>query len=67
MDTTQVLSIGGFHLHMGVAGERPEFDIKPPLEAPFLIYPQGILLKSFQQGDTSARQWGFGIGLPSPR
>ena len=67
MDTTQVISIGGFHPHMGVAGERPEFDIKPPLGAPFLTYPQGILLKSFPQGDTSVRQRGFGISFPSPR
>ena len=46
---------------MGAAGERPEFDIKPPLGAPLLIFPRGYLLKSFPQGDTYARQWGFEI------
>ena len=39
----------------------PEFDIKPLLEAPLLIFPQGYLLKSFPQWDTSARQRGFDI------
>ena len=49
----------GFPSPMGVAGERPEFDIKPPLGAPLLIFPQGYLLMSFPQGDTSARQRRF--------
>ena len=29
--------------------------------APLLIFPRGYLLKSFPQGDTSAKQRGFGI------
>ena len=41
--------------------ERSEFDIKPPLGAPLLIFPRGYLLKSFPQVDTSARQRGFEI------
>ena len=45
----------------GAAGERSEFNIKPPLGAPLLIFPRGYLLKSFPQVDTSARQWGFEI------
>ena len=61
MDATQVFFCWKFLSPMGAAGERPEFDIKTPLGAPFLILPQGYLLKSFPQGDTSARQWGYGI------
>ena len=45
----------------GAAGERYEFSIKPPLGAPLLIFPQGYLLKSFPQVDTSARQRGLEI------
>ena len=61
VDTTQVLSVGGSLPPCGAAGERSKFDIKPPLEAPLLIFPQGYLLKSFPQVDTSARQRGFEI------
>ena len=50
---------GGFP--WGAAGEKPEFNIKPPLGAPLLIFPRGYLLKSFPQVDTSARQQGFEI------
>ena len=39
----------------------PEFVIRPPLGVPLLIFSRGYLLKSFPQGDTSARQWGFEI------
>ena len=46
---------------MGAGGVRPEFDIKPPLGALFLIFPRGHPLKSFTQGDNSARQRGFEI------
>ena len=45
----------------GAAGERSEFNIKPPLGAPLLIFPRGYLSKSFPQVDTSARQRGFEI------
>ena len=38
-----------------------EFNIKPPLGAPLLIFPRGYLLKSLPQVDTSARQRGFEI------
>ena len=38
---------------MRTDGEIPEFDIKLPLGAPLMIFPQGYLLKSFPQGDTS--------------
>ena len=41
--------------------ERSEFDSKPPLGAPLLIFPRGSLLKSFPQGDTSTRQRWFEI------
>ena len=41
--------------------ERSEFNIKPPLGAPLLIFPRGYLLKSFPRVDTSARQRGFEI------
>ena len=37
------------------------FSIKPPLGAPPKIFPQGYLLKSFPQVDTSARQRWFEI------
>ena len=45
----------------GAAGERSEFNIKPPLGAPLLIFTRGYLLKSFSQVDTSTRQQGFEI------
>ena len=45
----------------GAAGERSEFNIKPPLVVPLLIFPRGYLLKSFPQVDTSTRQRGFEI------
>ena len=45
-----------FHSHIGAAGETPEFDIKSPSWVPLLIFPRSYLLKSFPQGDTSARQ-----------
>ena len=48
---------------MGAARERPEFDIKLPLGAPLLIFPRSNHLKSFPQGDTSARQRRFKIFL----
>ena len=50
-----------FYPPMGVVGERREFDIKPLLEAPLQIFPRCYLLKSFPQGDTSARQREFEI------
>ena len=59
--TTRVLSVGGSLPSCGAAGERSEFDIKPPLGAPLLIFPRGYLLKSFPQVDTSARQRRFEI------
>ena len=61
VDTTRVLSVGGFLPPWGAAGERSEFNIKPPLGAPLLIFPWGYLLKYFPQVDTSARQRGFEI------
>ena len=57
----------GFPSLMVAARERPEIDIKPPLGAPHLIFPRGYLLKSFPQGDTSARQWGSEISFLSLR
>ena len=61
VDTTRVLYVGGFLPPWGAAGESSEFNIKPPLGAPLLIFPRGYLLKSFRQVDTSARQQGFEI------
>ena len=61
VDTTRVLAVGGFLPPWGAAGERSEFNIKPPLGAPLLIFPRGYLLKSFPRVDTSARQLGFEI------
>ena len=52
---------GGSLPPWGAAGERSEFNIKPPLGAPLLIFPRGYLLKSFPQVDTSARQRGSEI------
>ena len=51
----------GFPSPMGTAGERAEFDIKPPLGTPLLIFVWGYLLKSYPQGDISVRQLGFEI------
>ena len=61
VDTTRILSVGGYLPPWGSAGERSEFDIKPPFGEPPLIFPRGYLLKSFPQVDTSARQRGFEI------
>ena len=44
---TRVLSLGDSLPHWLAAGERSEFDIKPPFGALLLIFPQGYLLKSF--------------------
>ena len=52
---------GGFPYPWGAAGERSEFNIKPPLGAPLLIFHRGYLLKSFPQVDTSARKRGVEI------
>ena len=61
MDTTQVLSVGGYLPLRGAAGERSELNIKPPLGTPLLIFPRGYLMKSFPQVHTSARQRGLEI------
>ena len=61
VDTTPVLSVGGTLAPWGAAGERSEFNIKPPLVAPLLIFLRGYLLKSFPQVDTSERQRRFEI------
>ena len=53
------LSVRGFLSPIGAVGERPEFDVKPPLGSPLMVFPQGYLLKSFPQGDTSARLHGL--------
>ena len=52
---------GGFLPPWGAAGESSEFNIKPSLGAPLLIFPRGFLLKSFRQVDNSARQQRFEI------
>ena len=54
---------GGTLPPWGAAWERSEFNIKPPLGAPLMIFPQGYLLKSFPRVDTSARQRGFEISV----
>ena len=61
VDTTRVLYVGGTLPPWGAAGERSEFDIKPPLGAPLLIFPRGYPLKSSSQVDITARRWGFEI------
>ena len=63
VDTTRVSSAGGFLPPMGAAGERPVLDIKWPIRASLLIFPQGNNLKFLPQGNTSARQQGFEIRL----
>ena len=52
---------GGFLPPWGAAGERSEFNIKPPLGAQLMIFPRDYLLMSFPQVDTSARQRGFEV------
>ena len=61
MNTTQIFLWGVPFPPCGAARERSEFNIKPPLGDPLLIFPRGYLLKSFPQVDTSARQPGFEI------
>ena len=63
VETTRILSLGGSLLPIGAAGERPEFDIKPLLGAPFLTFHRGYLLKSFPPANTSVRQRGFEIRI----
>ena len=55
VDTTWVLSVGVYS-PMEATMETPEFNIKPPLWDPILIFPRGNLLMSFPHGDTSARK-----------
>ena len=55
------ISVGGFFPPMEAAEERPEFDIIPPLVAILLNLPLVYPMKSFPQGDTSARQQGLKI------
>ena len=61
VDSSWVLYVAGSVPLRGTAGEMPEFDIKPPLLAPLLIFPPGYLLRYFLSEDTSARQRGFEI------
>ena len=63
VDTTRVLSVGVPFPPWGAVGERSEFNFKPHLGAPLLIFFRGYLLKSFRQVDTSERQRGFEIGV----
>ena len=60
-DTIQALPVGGFLHTMGTAGEIPEFDIKPPLTAPLMIFRRDYLLNFFPIEDTSTRQQGCEI------
>ena len=57
----------GPHSTMGVAREMSEFNIKPPLRATRLIFPQGYYLKTFLKLDTSSRQRRFGIRAFPPQ
>ena len=50
------LMCGGTLPPWGAAGERSEFNVKPPLRAPLLIFLRGYLLKSFPLVDAPARQ-----------
>ena len=59
--TPHGFSLWGFPSPLGAAGERSDFNIKPPLGAPLLIVPWGNLLESIPQVDTSAWQRGFEI------
>ena len=54
-DTTRVLYMGGSLPPWETAGERSEFNIKPSLGAPLLIFPRGYLLQSFPQVDTCGK------------
>ena len=49
VDTTRVL-FACFPSPIGVSGGKPDFDVKPPLWTPHLIFPRGYLLKSFPRG-----------------
>ena len=61
VDTTRALSLEDSLAPMGVAGERPEFEVKPPLGVPLLMFSRGYLLKCFPRGGPPARQQGFDI------
>ena len=61
VDTTRVLSEWSTLFPCGAAGERSEFDIKPPLGDPLLIFPRVYFQKSFPRVDTSARLREFEI------
>ena len=67
VDTTRALSLGGPHSTNGDTGEMPEFDIKPSIWAPLMIFSRGYLLKSFPQGVICARQQWLKISFPSQR
>ena len=44
VDTTRVLFVGSFLPLFGTAGKRPEFDVKPPLEAQILSIEFGAMI-----------------------
>ena len=52
---------GGSLPPCGATGERSEFNIKPLLGDPLLIFLRGYLLMCLQQVDATARQRGFEI------
>ena len=61
LDTIRAFSAEATIPTWGAAGDRSEFNIKPPLGAPNLSFPYGYLLRPFPQVDASARQRGFEI------
>ena len=61
-----ISNVHWFPYPMGVAGERPQFDIKRSLGHPLLIPRRGYLLKFLPQGDIPARQRGFEISIFPP-
>ena len=68
VDTTWVLSVGGFIPSMGAAGERAEFDIKLPLGASFLIFASRLSPEVISTRGYFCKTAGvLNLSFPSPR
>ena len=68
VDTTLVLSVGGNLPPCGAAGERSDFNIKPPLGAPLLIFSSRLSPEVFSTSVYFRKTAGvWNQSFPSPR
>ena len=68
VDTTWVFSVGGSIPPCGAAGERSEYNIKPPLGAPLLIFSSRLSPEVFSTSGYFRKTAGvWNKSFPSPR